>query len=99
LSLTQKLCKSGRFAKVSCNQWEERDYGRDKENQDGLPWVCHGGCGVIAHVKDGKVIKVEGDPDSPLSYGTMCSKVRPTGCIVWGDSQTLSEKIQVELGR
>ncbi len=23
---------------------------------------CHGGCGVIAHVKKGKVIKVEGDP-------------------------------------
>jgi anaerobic selenocysteine-containing dehydrogenase len=23
---------------------------------------CHGDCGVIAHVKDGKVIKVEGDP-------------------------------------
>jgi anaerobic selenocysteine-containing dehydrogenase len=35
---------------------------------------CHGGCGVIAHVKDGKVFKVEGDPDSPLSYGTLCSK-------------------------
>lgn len=35
---------------------------------------CHGGCGVIAHVKDGKVIKVEGDPDSPISNGTLCSK-------------------------
>ncbi len=35
---------------------------------------CHGGCGVIAHVKDGKVIKVEGDPNSPISYGTMCTK-------------------------
>jgi anaerobic selenocysteine-containing dehydrogenase len=35
---------------------------------------CHGGCGVIAHVKDGKVIKVEGDPDSPISHGTMCTK-------------------------
>ncbi|MBW2039922.1 MAG: molybdopterin-dependent oxidoreductase [Deltaproteobacteria bacterium] len=35
---------------------------------------CHGGCGVIAHVKDGKVIKVEGDPESPISHGTMCSK-------------------------
>ena len=28
---------------------------------------CHGGCGIIAHVKDGKVLKVEGDKDSPLS--------------------------------
>ena len=35
---------------------------------------CHGGCGVIAHVKDDKVIKVEGDPDSPISHGTLCSK-------------------------
>ena len=35
---------------------------------------CHGGCGVIAHVKEGKVIKVEGDPNSPISHGTMCSK-------------------------
>jgi anaerobic selenocysteine-containing dehydrogenase len=29
---------------------------------------------VIAHVQDGKVIKVEGDPESPISYGTLCSK-------------------------
>jgi anaerobic selenocysteine-containing dehydrogenase len=35
---------------------------------------CHGGCGVIAHVKDGRVIKVEGDPNSLISHGTLCSK-------------------------
>lgn len=35
---------------------------------------CHGGCGVIAHVKNGSVIKVEGDPESPISHGSMCSK-------------------------
>ncbi|KPJ77510.1 MAG: hypothetical protein AMJ54_07865 [Deltaproteobacteria bacterium SG8_13] len=35
---------------------------------------CHGGCGVIAHVRDGKVVKVEGDPASPISHGTLCSK-------------------------
>jgi hypothetical protein len=35
---------------------------------------CHGGCGVIAHVKDERVIKVEGDPDPPTSHGTMCTK-------------------------
>ncbi|MFX1427793.1 MAG: molybdopterin-dependent oxidoreductase, partial [Promethearchaeota archaeon] len=35
---------------------------------------CHGGCGVIAYVKNDRVIKVEGDPESPISYGTMCSK-------------------------
>ncbi|MBU1741596.1 MAG: molybdopterin-dependent oxidoreductase [Proteobacteria bacterium] len=35
---------------------------------------CHGGCGVIAHVKDGRLVKVEGDPESPISHGTLCSK-------------------------
>ena len=35
---------------------------------------CHGGCGVRAHVQDGRVVKVEGDPDSPISHGTLCSK-------------------------
>ena len=36
--------------------------------------MCHGGCGVIAHVRNNRVIKVEGDPDSPISRGTLCSK-------------------------
>jgi anaerobic selenocysteine-containing dehydrogenase len=35
---------------------------------------CHGGCGVTAHVQDGRVIRVEGDPESPINRGTMCSK-------------------------
>ena len=35
---------------------------------------CHGGCGVIVQVKEGKVIKVDGDPDSPISHGAMCGK-------------------------
>ena len=35
---------------------------------------CHGGCGVIAQVINGKVVKIEGDPESPISHGTLCSK-------------------------
>ncbi len=35
---------------------------------------CHGGCGVIAHVQGNKVLKIEGDPDSPISRGALCSK-------------------------
>lgn len=34
----------------------------------------HGGCGMLAHVENGKITKVEGDPDSPLSRGTVCAK-------------------------
>ncbi len=35
---------------------------------------CHMSCDVLAYVKDGRVIKVEGDPDSPHNKGMMCAK-------------------------
>lgn len=35
---------------------------------------CHGGCGVVVHVKDGRITKIEGDPEFPTNHGTMCSK-------------------------
>lgn len=35
---------------------------------------CHGGCGVIATVRDNKVVRIEGDPASPISHGTLCAK-------------------------
>ncbi|MBU1205509.1 MAG: molybdopterin oxidoreductase, partial [Proteobacteria bacterium] len=36
--------------------------------------ICHGGCGVLVHVQDGKVVRIEGDPQSPISHGTLCPK-------------------------
>jgi thiosulfate reductase/polysulfide reductase chain A len=36
--------------------------------------MCHGGCGVLVHVKGGNVVKVAGDPDSPMSKGRLCPK-------------------------
>lgn len=35
---------------------------------------CHGGCGVLAYVRDGKLIKVEGDPDHPWNQGRLCPR-------------------------
>ncbi len=32
------------------------------------------GCGMFLHVKDGKVIKVEGDPDHPITHGRLCPR-------------------------
>lgn len=34
----------------------------------------HGGCGLRLHVDGGRIVKVEGDPDSPLNRGTVCAK-------------------------
>lgn len=36
--------------------------------------MCHGGCGVIVYVKDGRIAKIAGDPDCPINHGTLCSK-------------------------
>ncbi|MCR3923101.1 MAG: twin-arginine translocation signal domain-containing protein [Firmicutes bacterium] len=35
---------------------------------------CGVGCGIICHVRDGKIINTEGDPDHPINEGTLCSK-------------------------
>jgi anaerobic selenocysteine-containing dehydrogenase len=34
---------------------------------------CHGGCGVIATVENGRLTHLEGNPESP-TWGTMCAK-------------------------
>jgi len=37
-------------------------------------YMCHGGCILLAHVKDGKLVKMEGDPDGPHNRGGLCEK-------------------------
>ena len=36
---------------------------------------CHGGCGAKLHVRDGKVVKVEGDENHPWSHGRACPRL------------------------
>ncbi len=36
--------------------------------------ICHGGCGALVFVKDGKVVRVKGDVESPMNKGWMCVK-------------------------
>src|SRR4051812_28784419 len=35
---------------------------------------CAVGCGQIAHVVDGQIVNIEGNPDSPISQGNLCPK-------------------------
>ncbi|OGW60355.1 MAG: formate dehydrogenase [Nitrospirae bacterium RBG_16_64_22] len=35
---------------------------------------CAVGCGQIAHVRDGKLVNLEGDASHPISRGRLCSK-------------------------
>jgi formate dehydrogenase major subunit len=35
---------------------------------------CAVGCATLVSVKDGKIINIEGNPDSPINRGTLCPK-------------------------
>ncbi len=37
-------------------------------------YFCHQNCGVLAYVKDGKVIFAEGDPTHPTNQGGLCAR-------------------------
>ncbi len=36
--------------------------------------MCYWKCGVLAHVKNGRVTKIKGNPDHPLSRGRLCPR-------------------------
>lgn len=35
---------------------------------------CAVGCDTVISVKDGQIVNIEGDPDSPVNQGTLCPK-------------------------
>ena len=45
---------------------------------------CAVGCGQDVHVRDGKIIDIEGDADSPISRGCLCPKGSATFQLVTG---------------
>jgi formate dehydrogenase major subunit len=47
------------------------------ERTDVVPSICPYcavGCGQLMYVRDGKLINIEGNPDSPISRGNLCPK-------------------------
>ena len=37
-------------------------------------FICNQGCDAVVHVKDGVMVRVEGDPSSEVTKGTLCAK-------------------------
>ena len=35
---------------------------------------CSCGCGIVAHVRDGELVNLEGDPDHVINEGSLCPK-------------------------
>src|ERR1700746_1928583 len=41
---------------------------------EGVCPYCAGGCGQLIYTKGGKIIDIEGNPESPINEGTLCPK-------------------------
>jgi formate dehydrogenase major subunit len=55
------------------DRWVARTETADKVVASVCPY-CAVGCGQRVYVKNGKIVQIEGDPDSPVSRGRLCPK-------------------------
>lgn len=62
------------------------------EKQQGIfpavcPLDCPDQCGLLLHKEDGKIVKIEGDPDHPVTQGAICNKVRNMTARIYDDKR------------
>jgi anaerobic selenocysteine-containing dehydrogenase len=38
--------------------------------------ICHTNCGILVHIENGKISRIEGDPEHPANRGCLCSKAQ-----------------------
>lgn len=60
--------------------WQARTQGA-KVVKSVCPY-CAVGCGQNVYVRNGKIVSIEGDPDSPISRGRLCPKGSATRSLV-----------------
>ena len=54
--------------------WPPMDKYADTKQIPGMCQLCSTVCGVIGHVKEGRLIKIEGNPRDPNSRGKLCAR-------------------------
>ena len=54
-------------------RWRARILDADDKVVSVCPY-CAVGCSELIYVKNGKIIDIEGNPDSPINQGTLCPK-------------------------
>ncbi|MBI1746916.1 MAG: molybdopterin-dependent oxidoreductase [Acidobacteria bacterium] len=60
---------------------------------------CGTGCGVLVGVKNGKIMAVKGDPQSPVSQGTLCIKGYSLPFIQYGEDRLTKPLIRKKNGQ
>ena len=64
----------GALSKVGRSVAEEADPAQLIRKVPTFCDICFWKCGAIAYVKDGRLWKVEGNPEDPLSRGRLCPR-------------------------
>ena len=54
--------------------WPDRDKYKGAKQVPGMCQLCSTVCGIIGYVKDGRLLKVEGNPKDPNSRGYLCAR-------------------------
>jgi thiosulfate reductase/polysulfide reductase chain A len=54
--------------------WPDRNKYKDVQRVPGMCQLCSTVCGIVGYVKDGRVIKIEGNPKDPNSRGYLCAR-------------------------
>ena len=57
------------------------------------------GCGMFLTVKDGKVVKVEGDPDHPITQGRLCPRCLALDEVMYNEKRILHPMIRAKEDR
>ena len=78
------VATTGAAATAGCQQATENILPLVVPNEQLIPGVaswfatvcreCPAGCGVLARNREGRVVKLEGNPDHPVSQGTLCAR-------------------------
>ena len=76
---------------VGTERLRSRLEGADQVARSVCPY-CAVGCAQLVFVKDGRVIQIEGDPDSPISRGRLCPKGSASKQLVTGPQRALKVK-------
>ena len=54
--------------------WPDITKYADTKKVPGMCQLCSTICGIVGHVKDGRLIKIEGNPNDPNSRGRLCAR-------------------------
>ena len=70
---SDRLARGAAAASAWSESLQARTLNADRVVKSVCPY-CAVGCGQDVYVKDGRVIQIEGDADSPINRGTLCPK-------------------------